>query len=110
MAPPSSINKEILAEVIGARADICVLDEKVATVDKKVDTLTSIVQEHERVLYKGNGKEGIIARLNDLEEKADLREKRREDDRKLQKGFMYSLIGAIILTVLDIFLHYINVF
>lgn len=99
---PPSINTKIYDEVVGARADICVLDEK-------VDTLTDMVQEHERLLYKGNGKEGVVDRVRQLEKKEDARAKKRQDDIKLQKGFLYSLIGAIVLVALDIVLHYLNI-
>ena len=106
--PPNIRNSDILNEIVAARADLCVVDEKINNVEKKVDTLTDMVAEHERLLYKGNGKEGIVARVNDLEDKQDLREQKRLEDLKIQKGFVYSLIGAILLVILDIVLHYAN--
>jgi hypothetical protein len=96
---PPSITAKIYDEVVASRADICVLDEK-------VDNLTNMVREHEEVLYKHNGKEGLIARINELEDRASSRRKDRKDSIRLQKGFLYGLFGAVILLVVDLVLHY----
>lgn len=107
--PPPIQNKEILNEIVAARADLCIVDEKITNLSEKVDRNSVQLSELDRLLYKGNGREGLVSRVNDLEDKQDLREQKRQEDIKIQKSFVYSLIGAIILIIIDIALHYFSV-
>ena len=96
--PPDMIQK-IFDEVVASRVDICVLDEK-------LNKLTSMVEKHDRVLYRSNGKPGLLDRIDDLEEESENRSKKRSEDRKIQKGFAYTMVGAVCLLVLNVILNY----
>ncbi len=102
MPPEDELLRKVFDEVVASRADICVLDEK-------LDNITEIVKKHERVLYRSNGKPGLLDRIDDLEEESEARSKKRRDDKKIQKGFAYTMAGAVCLLVIDIVLSYFGV-